>query len=993
MSSQPVDIFVGRQGEMERLIGAFGDSVSSRGRLVMLAGESGIGKTRTAQELAIHAQTQGAQVLWGRCYDSEGAPPYWPWVQLLHEYILGVDLTRLQSELGPGSEDIAEIIPELRDLLTGLGHPPTLEPQRARFRLFESIAKFLCNAAQSQPLMLVLDDLHWADQPSLMMLQYLVRRIAQSRILLLGCYRDMNLSRQHPLSETLAQLSREPVFLRETLRGLDLEDTARFIQSATDGPPSHDLVEAIYSHTEGNPFFTSEVIRLLSDRGELGLSRTGNIGSIRIPEGVREVIGQRLNRLSESCNRVLTMASVIGREFEFRLLRVLDPEKSEEALLETVDEAAAARLIEELPGSIDRYRFSHALVQQTLSEELTTSRRVRLHARVALALEDLYGDEADAHAAELAQHFAEAEAHLGPDKMVRFSLAAGNRALAAYAFEEALVHFDRALEARDGQPMDDELADLLFGKGLAMSVTLERYQVHEAVETLSLSFDHYVKVNNVTQAVAVANTFLPALASHRTGMVELLSRALTVVAPGSLEAGRLLALYGRLKGHQDGDYESAQKAFDEALEIAEREGDAGLEMQILAAGSYVDFFHLHHQGCIEKTSRVLELGRQVDDPAAQVLALFGSVHSHVAVGNLAEGSRHAAACLEAGERFRDRYWLAGALLRSVAINMWHGNWILARELSDRSLELSDRDPRVLGTRVMLESCVGETEQAGVFMQRLIETRRLTSAIEEAGAGNAYTACSIAAAARMANVHTGLRDPKEAADTLLSSEIATPLFRKAANVGLALISVIEKNSEAARRQYDTLLPHKGTFVTQVGTTIDRALGLLCHTMGDFNLASTHFDDALAFCQKAGYRPELAWTCHDYAETLLQRNGQGDQDLASALMEEALDISTELGMRPLMEMVTALKDTLGTQPTARTAFPDGLTQREVEVIRLVAAGNTDREIAEELIISVNTVGNHVRSILNKTSAANRTEAAAYAALRGLTTGAGESSTNSG
>ena len=212
--SQPGEIFVGRQGEMERLVEALGDCFSGRGRLVMLAGEPGIGKTRTAQELTVHAQAQGVRVLWGRCYESEGAPPYWPWVQPLRDYIMEVDPERLQSELGPGAEDIAEIIPELRERLPGLGPPPPLEAQQARFRLFDSIGKFLSNAAISQPLVLVLDDLHWADQPSLMMLQYLVRQIAQSRVLVLGCYRDMELSRQHPLSETLAQLSREAVFRR-----------------------------------------------------------------------------------------------------------------------------------------------------------------------------------------------------------------------------------------------------------------------------------------------------------------------------------------------------------------------------------------------------------------------------------------------------------------------------------------------------------------------------------------------------------------------------------------------------------------------------------------------------------------------------------------------------------------------------------------------------------------------------------------------------------
>ena len=274
------------------------------------------------------------------------------------------------------------------------------------------------------------------------------------------------------------------------------------------------------------------------------------------------------------------------------------------------------------------------------------------------------------------------------------------------------------------------------------------------------------------------------------------------------------------------------------------------------------------------------------------------------------------------------------------------------------------------------------------MQRLIAARRLTAAIEEAGAGNAYTASTIPLAVRMGSGQTGLEDAKEAADALLSSKIVTPIFRNAGNVGLAMISVIEQNPEAAQRHFNALLPVKGIFVTQTGMAIDHILGLLCHTMGDIKLASAHFEDALTFCRKAGYRPDLAWTCHDYAEALLQRDGQGDQDLASALIDEALAISTELGMRPLIERVTALTETRDSQPAAKPAFPDGITQREVEVLRLISAGKTDREIAEELIISVNTVGNHVRSILNKTNAANRTEAATYAALRGLAGAASDS-----
>ena len=219
MPQQPASSgFVGRQREMAELQSALDDAIAGHGRVVMLTGEPGIGKTRLAQELSGIAGQRGAQVLWGRCYEEEGVPPYWPWVQPIRSYVQMSDPELLSSLMGPGAADIIEIVPDLRAKLPGLEPSPVLEPEQARFRLFDSIITFLKNAAQSQPLMLVLDDLHWADRPSLLLLQFLAREMAASRLLVVGTYRDADLSRQHPLSETLAQLLREPVFQREPLQ-------------------------------------------------------------------------------------------------------------------------------------------------------------------------------------------------------------------------------------------------------------------------------------------------------------------------------------------------------------------------------------------------------------------------------------------------------------------------------------------------------------------------------------------------------------------------------------------------------------------------------------------------------------------------------------------------------------------------------------------------------------------------------------------------------
>ncbi|MCH7714292.1 MAG: ATP-binding protein, partial [Chloroflexi bacterium] len=179
--SAPGNIFVGRQREMETLATALEDALSGHGRMVMLVGEPGIGKTRTAQELASHAAARGAQALWGWCYEEQGAPPYWPWVQAIRSYVQQTDSERLRSEMGAGAASIVEIVPEIRAKLPGLEKAPELEPEQARFRLFDSITSFLKNASQSQPLMLVLDDLHWADKPSFLLLQFLARELASAQ--------------------------------------------------------------------------------------------------------------------------------------------------------------------------------------------------------------------------------------------------------------------------------------------------------------------------------------------------------------------------------------------------------------------------------------------------------------------------------------------------------------------------------------------------------------------------------------------------------------------------------------------------------------------------------------------------------------------------------------------------------------------------------------------------------------------------------------------
>ena len=572
--------FVGRALELERLRAALADALSGRGRLVMLAGEPGIGKTRIARELVREAAGRGARVLWGRCYEREGAPPYWPWLQAIRSYVDGCDPVELRAQLGAGAMAVGEVVPEVARCLGDIEPAaPLPDEKQARFRLLDSLASFLKRAAAARPIVLVLEDLDAADAGSLGLLEFVAQDLGDARLLVVGAYRDVDLARGHPLARTLAELRREHLVERLSLRGLSEPDVATYVEAAVGGAPP-ELVAMVHRRTEGNPLFVREFVELLAREGRLTPEtlREQRDWSVGVPEGLREVIGLRLDRLSQRSNDVLRLASVIGREFRHEQLAKVG-DWSENELLVAVEEALAARVVEELPASPGAYRFTHALFQDTLAVELSTTRRIRLHARIASALEELYGDRAAAHAAELAYHFAEAETVLGPERLIHYSRLAGEQAFAAHAYEDAIAHFQRALDAREGSLMDDETAALLVALVRSEFLGRQRYDLSEALERMRQAFDYYAAAGDTPRAVEVAAYPIPPVWGP-TDVPALLARALELGPPDSLDAGCILANAGRFLGTNEGDYEAATGALERALAIAQLHGDAALERRL-----------------------------------------------------------------------------------------------------------------------------------------------------------------------------------------------------------------------------------------------------------------------------------------------------------------------------------------------------------------------------------------------------------------------------
>lgn len=444
--------FLARDPEIEVLQRAADTARSGWGRLILIAGEPGIGKTRLAEEFA--TGDHGLEVLWGRCHEGEGAPPLWPWVQMLKAVLEERSAKELLERAGPEAADLVHLLPELAAAAPGLQPSVVSDAEEARFRLNVAVTALLTRLASERPLALVLDDLHWADAASLRMLQHLAGELRRARILAIGTYRDIEVVRDHPLFDALASVARMPVVERIMLSGLGVEDVGSYVSSVAGHEPTEASVRLIHERTEGNPFFVAELARLLESEGALD-DASPALGSA-IPANVRDVILRRVSGLPDGSERVLTSAAVIGREFAVDLLASVE-RLDLDGVLDAIEPAIASRVLVETPSAVGRYGFSHALVRETLYDNLTTVGRARRHLRVAETLEERQA-QGDVRASEIAHHFFQAAGAGAADKAAAYALSAADQAIAQLGFEEAEGQLTRALEVLELVPTGPERA-------------------------------------------------------------------------------------------------------------------------------------------------------------------------------------------------------------------------------------------------------------------------------------------------------------------------------------------------------------------------------------------------------------------------------------------------------------------------------------------------------------------------------------------------------
>jgi predicted ATPase len=648
--------FVGREKELTTLKAAFEHALEGQPTLTLLVGEPGIGKTRLSQELALHARLRNARVVLGRCSEAEGAPPYLPFVDAMDPVLAAEPVDRVRDLVGDHAMTLRGLFPRS---LARLGEAPREDVRIERHVLFQAFASLLRGVAGNHGLLLILEDLHWADKPSLLLLKHLMETLGTARVAILATYRDVDVGRQHPLASVLTELRRNPAVARVPLTGLGVDSVNALLTAVGEtGGWSPEFATRLCQRTAGNPLFVQEVLRQLLANGGAAASVTA--GELAIPEGVREVIGQRLARLGEPCNRMLARAAVIGATFSWEVL-VAVAEESEDTLLDLLDEALASQLIREkkLQGRAT-YEFSHALVRQTLYDDISTPRRARVHRQVGEAIERVHRASLDGYVADLAHHFYQSGT---ADKTIEYAKRAGDRAVAQAGFEEAVEHYARALERVDALAVSED--EKIACRCDLYTRSARAWTRNAAFETARRDLERALPLAaNDTQRAellldrAMLSQFLfdmPTVARTAEESVKLGQALERVDVEGAGLAWRAVALIA------DADVEGALSQFARSIELG---GIGEAQLVAFAHMPLAQYWTGRYHEVLESTARILEVARRANHVTATLMTMPHRALAFACLGRYREALAAFQEARDYGERQGNRALVARMLSMS-----------------------------------------------------------------------------------------------------------------------------------------------------------------------------------------------------------------------------------------------------------------------------------------------------------------------------------------
>lgn len=940
--------------------------------MALVGGEAGSGKSRLVREFAHGAAGDGALVLYGAC-DAVVRRPYRPFVEALDQLVRGTDPATLRADLGSGGGELSRLLPDLERQVGELPAPLAADPDTERHRLHVAVADLLAAAGRRTPLVVLIEDGHWADAPTLLLLRHLARGDSEARALLLTTFRDTEADVPEALAAALADLRRPEGVVRLRLSGLSTQEIADFVAAAGGdlGAELPAVAGALHELTDGNAFLITELWRTLQeaeslspDNGERLASALTRLGS---PEGVREVVSQRLARLSQASADLLELAAVAGPEFDLPLLAAAGPPEAE--LREPLAEAITHGMIGEVPSRRLAYRFSHELVRRALYDRMPSLRRAELHLRVAEALERSRGEGERPDLAELAHHFAAAAPVDGPRRAVEYSLLAGRAALAALAFEEAGAHFSVALElgvedlARQGE------AQLELGMARSRAGRSDdAIAAFRAAAQLARELGDSGMLARAAIGLEDA-CWPPGIVDE--GAVELLEEALQGLDESD-SPQRVMLLAGLVRAHSFVGADSAGgEAREAAMAMARRLEDPGGLATVLVR-SYWSRGEDSAEQTLERLAEARDLADTLGDSELETEAMIWRVSALIAAGDLETAGRELAVVSEKAARLRQPFTLHVAEQCAATLALCTGRLAEAEAAAERSHEWSRllTGRRASGSRGI--QMFGIRREQGRLAELAPVMRLLAVSEQPSGAWRPGLAAMLAELRMDEEACRELEQlRREGLDSL------RPSLWVASLTYLADACAAVGDEDLAALVYPELAPLAGGNVV-IGHGVacygaaDRYLGLLAATLGEHDRAVGHFEQALAINREMGAETWVAHTLYGYGRTLHMRGRREDGARASDLLSEAAALAERIGLPTLLASAQAL----GARSDRADTPPDELSWREVEVLRLVAAGLSNREIGEQLAISGHTVANHVRSILRKTGVANRTEAAGYA-----------------
>jgi len=964
--------FVGRASELDVLRTLLPGASGEGRRVLLLGGEAGAGKTRLAREFAAEAARDGMLVLYGQC-DAVVPTPYGPFVPALEQLARAIDPAELRAISDAGAGRLSRLLPELAAPTAELAPPAKADPDTERHWLHSAVTDLLAEVSKRRPVLVVLEDVHWADAPTLLLLRHLARAAWTGRVLMFATFRDADADLPELLSQTLADLRRSDDVVRLRLAGLTRAEISEFVTRAVEGDAGGDLAEVagtISDLTEGNAFLVCELWRALLETGAVELldgsvRLTRPVAGLSTPDGVRDVVSERLARLAPATTSVLDLAATAGAEFELEIVR-RGSRLGEDEVVAALDEAIRSATIEELPGRRLAYRFTHELVRRAVYDRLTAARKAQLHLRVGEAREATSGRSARA-LADLAHHFA-AAAPLGEaGRAIEYSVLAARAAIEALAYDEAAELLRTALEL--GVDGERQRAEVLLELGAATHLAGKALDAMEAFRPAAEIARTIGDPELLAQAAIGYEEacWMPSLPEGAAGLLE---EAITAL--GDRHPQLRLALLAGLARTLDrqGQHERGAIVRTNAIALARRLGDR-LGLATVLARCYWARGGIPNEEILEMLTEAKAIGEEFGNTEIQSYAMGGRVPTFVALADMRSARREVSALRAHAQANRTPFVLHIAEHYGAAIALADGRL----EAAETMMRSSEEAGRLLTGR----------DASGIFGIQMFSLLReqgrlaqLAPMVRILGAGDRNDGPWRPGLVSLL-VELGMEAEARRELARFAAEGLEPLRQ---SLWLASLTYITDACAAlgdetiAALLYPELAPLAGTNV-MIGALVacygaaDRYLGMLATVLGEWDRAEQHFEQAIELNRHMQASTWLAHTEYEYARLILASRPH-QHHLATMLLQDADKLAASIGMAALRTRIKALGAPAG--PPA--ALPDELSAREAQILKLVAHGLSNRQIGAELFISEHTAATHIRSILRKTGCANRTEAASYA-----------------